>query len=110
MNVEVKTEAQPSRKARLAAVGSVIVAALASQHHLIHMLILLITFGSAGMSIMSAFPLLRRGMMLMSLVMMGVTIFQMWRHRRNRTMAIFGGISVVLTSGLLLGSIVQLGL
>jgi hypothetical protein len=110
MNVEVKTEVQPSRKARLAAVGSVIVAALASQHHLIHMLILLVTFGSAGMSVMSAFPLLRRGMILMSLVMGGVTLWQMWRWRRNRSMAVLGGISVVLTLGLVLWSIAQFGL
>ncbi len=107
MNVEVKTQERPSRKAQLAAIGSVIVAFLASQHHLIHMLILLVTFGTAGMSFMSAFPLLRRGMMLMSLVMMGITFWQVWHWRQNRSMVVLGGISVALTLGLLLWSIAQ---
>ncbi|GHO94658.1 hypothetical protein KSF_047060 [Reticulibacter mediterranei] len=107
MKVEIKTEAPPSRKAPLAAVGSVIAAFLAGQHHLIHMLILMMTFGSAGMS---ALPLLRRGMMLMSLVMVSVTLWQMWRYRRTRTMTMLGGISVALTLGLLLWSIAQFGL
>jgi hypothetical protein len=110
MNIEVKTQEKPSRKAHLAAVGSVLVAFLASQHHLIHMLILLVTFGSAGMSVMSAFPLLRRGMLLMALLMVGVTLWQMWRSRRNRSMAVLGGISVALTLGLILWSLAQLGL
>ncbi len=110
MNNEVKTEPRPSRKARLVAVGSVIVAFLASQHHLIGMLILLVTFGSAGMSVMSVFPLLRRGMVLMSLVMVAVTLWQMWRWRRNRSMAVLGGICVVLALGLVLWSVTQFGL
>jgi hypothetical protein len=110
MNINVKTETQPSRKAQLVAVGSVIVAFLASQHHLIHMLILLVTFGSAGMSFMSVFPLLRRGMLLMSLVMVGVTLWQVWRWKRKRSMVILGGVSVALTLFLLLWSVAQFGL
>jgi hypothetical protein len=110
MNVEVKTKVQPSRKARLAAVGSVLVAFLASQHHFIHMFILLVTFGSAGISFMSAFPVLRRSMLLLSLLMMAVTLWQMWYARLNRSMAILGGISVALTLGLVLWSIAQFGL
>ena len=94
----------------MTAVGSIIVAFLASQHHLLHMLILLITFGSAGMSFMSAFPLLRRGMLLMSLVMVGVTLWLIWRGRDHRSMMIFGGVSVALTFGLTLWSIAQFGL
>lgn len=110
MKVDVKTSGQPSRKAQVTAVGSVIVAFLASQHHLIHMLILLVTFGTAGMSFMSAFPLLRRAMVLMSLLMMGVTLWQMWRWRRKRLMTVFGGISVALTLGLIIWSVAQFGL
>jgi hypothetical protein len=110
MKVALKTSGHHKRLAQITAVGSVIVAFLASQHHLIHMLILLVTFGTAGMSFMSAFPLLRRGMVLMSLVMVGVTLWQMWHWRRNRSMAILGGISVALTLGLILWSVTQFGL
>ncbi len=110
MKVDVKTPEHPSRKTHLIAVGSVIVAFLASQHHLIHMLILLFTFGTAGMSEIRTFPLLRRGMLLMALVMVGVTLWQMWRWRRKRSMAVLGGVSVALTLGLILWSVAQFGL
>lgn len=110
MKLDVKTNTTPSRKAQLTAIGSVVVAFLASQHHLIHLLILLVTFGSAGMSAMGAFPLLRRGMLLMSLLMVGVTIWQMWRWKRFRAMNVLGAMSVVLTLGLVIWSISQFGL
>lgn len=106
--MDSKMQARPTRKAPLAAVGAV-VAALASQHHLIHQFILLAGLGSAGMSVMSTVPLFRRGMLLMSLIMGGITLWQMWRWRRNRSMVVLGGISVLLTCGLLLWSILQFG-
>jgi hypothetical protein len=110
MKGDVKTSGQPTRLAQVMAAGSVMVAFLASQHHLLHMLIFLVTFGTAGVSFMSAFPLLRRGMVLMSLVMVGVTLWQMWRWRCKRSMAVFGGISVALTLSLIMWSIAQFGL
>ena len=110
MKVDVKTRRPPRHLTQITAVGSILVAFLASQHHLIHMLILLIPFGSAGMSFMSAFPLLRRGMLLMSLVMVGVTLWQMWRGRDHRSMMVLGGVSVALTVGLILWSVAQFGL
>ncbi len=110
MKLDTKTNAAPSYKAQFTAIGSVVIAFLASQHHLIHMLILSVTFGAAGMSAMNDFPLLRRGMMLISLLMVGVTIWQLWRSKRHQTMRVLGAVSVVLTLGLLIWSVSQFGL
>lgn len=105
---------QPTRLAKLTGVGSVVVALLASQHHLLHMLILLATLGMAGMSGMNGMagypPFVRQGMLLMSVVMVGVTIWQMRAWRNNRAMMALGGVSIVLTLGLIVWSIAQYGL
>jgi hypothetical protein len=112
VNVERRTE-QPTRIAKITGVGSVVVALLASQHHLLHMLILLATLGMAGMSGMNGMagypPFVREGMLVMSVAMVGVTIWQMRMWRNNRAMLMLGGVSIVLTLGLIVWSITQYG-
>ncbi|HZC06291.1 MAG TPA: hypothetical protein VE338_11700 [Ktedonobacterales bacterium] len=105
---------QSTRLAKITGVGSVVVALLASQHHLLHMVILLVTLGMAGMSGMGGMagypPLVREGMLLMSVVMVGVTIWQMRAWRNNPSMLILGSVSIALTLGLIVWSISQYGL
>jgi hypothetical protein len=110
MKVDMQNRPSPTHKAQITAVGSMVLAFLASQHHLIHMFILLVTFGTAGMSFLNAFPLIRRGMLLVSLIMVGITIWQTWRWRRSRLMNVLGSTSIVLTLGLVIWSIAQFGL
>ncbi len=94
----------------LTAVGAPILAFLASQHHTLHMLLMTAGIGGAGMSFMSHFPMLRRIMLLMSLVMAGVTAYQMLRPGRPHRMRILGAVSVLLTLGMMGYSVVQFGL
>lgn len=105
--------AQPTRLAKITGIGSVVIALLASQHHLLHMLILALTLGMAGMSGMNSMagypPFVRQGMLVMSAVMVGVTIWQMRAWRNNRSMVVLGGVSIVLTLGLIVWSITQYG-
>ena len=56
-------------KQRALSIGAVVLAFLTSQHHTLHMLVLVFGLGSAGASFMRTAPWLRRGMLLMSLVM-----------------------------------------
>lgn len=116
VNLEEQTAhaEQPTRLAKITGIGSVVVALLASQHHLLHMLILMLTLGMAGMSGMNSMagypPFVRQGMLLMSVAMVGVTIWQMRAWRNNRLMMLLGGVSIALTLGLIAWSISQYGL
>lgn len=98
------------RREGITSVGSVILAFLASQHHTLHMLLLAVGVGGAGMSFMQAFPLVRRFMLLLSLVMAAVTAYQTLRRHRPTVMQVMGGISVALTLGLVVWSTLQFGL
>lgn len=98
-----------THKNGLAAVGAPLLAFLASQHHTLHMLLLTLGIGGAGMSFMSHFPLLRRFMLLMSLVMAGVTAYQMLRPGRPARMRTLGAVSVALTLGMMGWSVLQFG-
>lgn len=98
------------RREGLAAGGSMLLALLASQHHTLHMLLLTLGMGSAGMSFMNQFPLLRRAMLLMSLIMTGWTIYRLWSRQRPAGVRIFGGLSVALSLGLIAFSVYQFGL
>lgn len=113
MKANVTQDGQSTRMAKITGVGSVVVALLASQHHLLHMLILLLTLGAAGMSGMNMTgypPFVRQGMLLMSVVMVGVTIRQMRAGKNNRLLVVLGGVSIALTLGLIVWSIAQYGL
>ena len=98
------------RKEGLTSIGAVVLAFLASQHHNLHMLLFAIGIGSAGTSFMTMLPLVRRVMLLMSLVMVGVVVYQVRDPKRSISMRIVGGVSILLTLGLLIWSLMQFGI
>jgi hypothetical protein len=112
--VNINSERKPIRKGTLKesiiSIGSILLAFLASQHHTLHMLLLVFGVGSAEMAFMTTYPLLRRGMLLLALVSAGFTVYQLWRRRQTPFMRVFGGISVALTLGIVIWSILQFGL
>ena len=97
-------------KEGLTSIGAVVLAFLASQHHNLHMLLFAIGIGSAGTSFMTMLPLVRRVMLLMSLVMVGVVVYQVRDPKRSISMRIVGGVSILLTLGLLIWSLMQFGI
>ena len=98
------------RKEGITSLGAVVLAFLASQHHSLHMLLFTIGFGGAGMSFMTMFPMVRRVMILMSVAMVGVIVYQIRDPKRPIPMRIMGGVSILLTLGLLIWSITQFGM
>jgi hypothetical protein len=98
------------RRENLTAVGSLALAFLATQHHNLHMLIVALGMGSAGMGLMNDFPLLRRLMLAMSLVMAGVTVYGLWRRQRPVRMRVLGGFSAGFTLVMVAWSVYQFGL
>jgi len=97
-------------KEGLTSIGAVVLAFLASQHHTLHMLLLTVGIGSAGMSFMTMFPMVRRVMLLMSLAMVGVIVYQVRDPKRPISIRIMGGVSILLTLGLLIWSVMQFGI
>jgi len=97
-------------KQRALSIGAVVLAFLASQHHTLHMLVLVFGLGSAGTSFMTTAPWLRRGMLLMSLVMAAVIAYQIRGSDRPRSFRISGAVSIALTLGLVGWSIANFGL
>lgn len=98
------------QKERALSIGAVVLAFLASQHHALHMLLLVFGLGGAGASFMTTAPLLRRAMLLMSLVMVVVIAYQIRDANRPRSFRIYGAVSVVSTLGLVGWSITRFGL
>ncbi len=103
-------ESMAFSKERVLSIGAVVLAFLASQHHTLHMLVLVFGLGGAGASFMTTAPWLRRGMLLMSLVMAAVIAYQIRRADRPRAFRISGAISILLTLGLVGWSIANFGL
>jgi len=97
------------RKEGLTSVGAIVLAFLASQHHALHMMLFALGVGGAGISFMTMFPLVRRVMLLMSLAMVGVIVYQVRDPKRPISMRIMGGVSILLTLGLLIWSVMQFG-
>jgi len=91
-------------------IGAVVLAFLASQHHALHMLLLALGMGGAGTSLMTAVPLVRRAMLLMSLAMVVVTAYQLRDPTRPRSMRRLGALSIVATIGLMAWSLATFGL
>ena len=97
-----------TRSERLISAGSVIAALLATQHHALHMLLML-GLGGAGMSSTAMSPMLRRGMLLAALAMAAFTGYRLLRHPLPRHRRVLNLLSIVLTLGLLAWSIGQSG-
>ena len=70
---------------RVLSIGAMVLAFLASQHHTLHMLLLAAGLGGASMSLMTAFPLVRRVMLVMTLVMVVVMAYQMRAAKRPKS-------------------------
>ncbi|HUX25658.1 MAG TPA: hypothetical protein VMV87_13700 [Burkholderiales bacterium] len=90
--------------------GAAFLAFLAAQHHNLHMLLFAIGIGGAGMSFMTMFPVIRQGMLLMSLAMVGLMVYRARDSRRATSMRIVNVVSVVVTLGLVGWSVSQFGL
>jgi hypothetical protein len=104
-----RKEYDPMRKEGVISIGAVVLAFLASQHHNLHMLLLAVGLGGAGMSFMAAFPMVRRVMLLMSLAMVAVIGYQVRDTKRPTSMRVAATISIIVTVSLVLWSIVQFG-
>ncbi len=91
----------------VASVGSLLLTVLATQHHTMHMLILALGSGAAGMSFMTDYPLVRRSMLLVSLVMAGLMLVRL-RHETGLH-RLLTGLSIVVTLGVVVWSFVALG-
>ena len=72
----------------LTSIGSVALALLASQHHTLHMLVLSFGPGTAGMSFMTMYPNIRRGMLTIALLTAGFAAYQASRRGRPRWMRV----------------------
>lgn len=89
--------------------GAILLAFLATQHHNLHMLLIAIGIGGAGMGFMTMFPLVRQIMLLMSLAMVGLMVYRACDSRRPASMRILNVVSVLVTLGLAAWSVSEFG-
>lgn len=92
-------------KKGLTAALSIGLAFLASQHHLLHMLLLMFGLGGAGISFITQYPWLRLGMLMMSLILAGVMMRYAWRRDEPMVMRMLNGASALLTIGIVIWSV-----
>jgi hypothetical protein len=93
----------------LASGVALVLAFLASQHHMLHMMVMTAGVGAAGMSFMTMYPVVRRLMLAMSLVAVGIAAYQVAQRHRPQPMRVMSGVSVVLTLGVLAWSVSEFG-
>ena len=91
------------------AIGAIVLAFLASQHHTLMMALLAFGLGGAAMSVMTVIPVARTVMLGLSLVMVAVIAWQIRDARRPRSMRIMGALSIVATIGLSVWSVSRFG-
>lgn len=97
------------RGGRLAAIGAVLLAFLASQHHTIMMTLFAFGLSDAAMSFMTAAPVVRDAMLGMSLAMVAVVAWQIKDRRRPRPVRVTGAVSILVTLALAAWSIIRFG-
>ena len=90
--------------------GSVALAFLASQHHNLHMLLLLLGLSAASTSFLTANPLLRRGMLLMSLLLTALTAYNIRRHKQAGIIRTLSELSILISLGFIAWTVYQFGL
>ena len=73
------------------------------------MLLISVGIGGAGASFMTMFPLVRRGMLLMSLAMVALMAYRALDARSATAIRLFNAGSVVVTLGLIGWSVQQFG-
>ena len=88
------------RRDWLLSAGAVLLAFLGSQHHNLMMLLFAAGLGNAGASLMTGHPLVRHGMIAMSLVMAAVIGHQISRSNRPTAVRITGALSILITLGI----------
>ncbi len=103
-------ESVKMQRERALSIGAMVLAFLASQHHTLHMLLLAAGPGGASVSVMTAIPLVRRVMLVMSLVIVMVMIYQMRKSKRPKSVRLMSAVSIVVTLGLVGWSVMQFGL
>jgi hypothetical protein len=92
-------------------IGAMLLAFVASQHHTLHMLLFAIGLGGASTSVVTTVPLVRRVMLAMSIVMVGVMVaYQLRSQKRPTPVRIMNTVSIVVTLGLVAWSVAQFGL
>lgn len=97
------------QKERVLSIGAMLLAFLASQHHSLHMLLLMAGLGGASVSLMTAVPIIRRVMLVMSLVMVVVMAHQMRDAKRPKSVRVMNAVSIAVTLGLIAWSVMQFG-
>jgi hypothetical protein len=94
----------------VSAIVAPVLAFLATQHHLIHMLLITAGLGSAGMSGMMLNTTFRRLMLLVSLTMVGLTLIPLLRGRGMTATRVISAVSVALTLVLVVWTTFSYGL
>jgi hypothetical protein len=94
---------------RIPAISAPTLALLASQHHNFMMLLLAFGLGDAAMSFMTAAPIVRNAMLVLSFAMIAVIAWQVRDPARPRAMRIMGAVSIAATVGFSTWSIIQFG-
>ena len=108
--VKSRRETKMKRFCSIGSIGAVLLAFLGSQHHTLHMLLLAAGLGGAGTGLMTAFPIFRRAMLLMSIAIVGVLAYRLRDADCPRTVRIVNGVSILLTLGIVAWSVVEFGL
>ena len=98
------------RREWFVSIGAIILAFLSSQHHNLMLLLMATGLSGAQMSFMTAVPVVRRAMLLLSLAIVAVLGYQMWDTKRPRSVRIMATISIIVTVGLAVWSIIKFGL
>lgn len=82
---------------------------LASQHHALHMLLLTFGLGAVGTSFLTAYPAIRRSMLIVSLVVAAALVFQATRPGRARALRAVQALSAATTIVLVGWSVSEFG-
>ena len=98
------------RREWLLSIGAVVLAFLGAQHHNIMMLFFMLGLGDASMSAMTAVPLVRSVMLVLSLLMAAMVGYQISRPNRPTAMRVTGALSILFTLGIAGWSVMHFGL
>jgi hypothetical protein len=98
------------RREWLLSLGAVVLAFLGTQHHNLMMVLFAFGLGNVGMSLMTKLPLVRDGMLVMSLAIAVVIAYQISLPGRPTAMRVTGAFSILLTLGLAGWSLLHFGL
>lgn len=104
-----KEKSRITRSDGITSFGGVFLAFIATQHHNLHMLLIAVGIGGAGMGFMTMFPVVRQIMLLMSLAIVGLMVYRACDSRRPARMRILNIVSVFVTLGLAGWSVSQFG-